>query len=189
MAKKLVITSLPQAFESIKQMNLSGSEWESDYRVAGRRALQRILEGQMRDRIDRHLQEMARRGEADRRNVARSVNDLATFYQLQGKYAEAEPLHKRALKIWEKALGKDYPGVATDLNNLALVYQAQGRYSEAEPLYRRALAIDEKALGKDHPHVATSLNNLAVLYENQGRYTEAESLYKRSLEIVEKALV
>ena len=36
MKKKLVITSLPQAFEMIKQMNLSGGEWEADYRVAGR---------------------------------------------------------------------------------------------------------------------------------------------------------
>jgi putative transposase len=68
MKKKLLITSLPQAFEMVKQMNLSGGEWEADYRVAGRRALQWILEGQMRDRIDHHLEEMARRGEADRRN-------------------------------------------------------------------------------------------------------------------------
>jgi len=66
MKKKLVISSLPQAFEMVKQMNLSGGEWEVDYRVAGRCALQGILEGQMRDRIDRHLEEMARRGEADR---------------------------------------------------------------------------------------------------------------------------
>jgi len=68
MEKKLVITSLPQAFEMVKQMNFSGDEWESDYRVAGRQALRGILEGQMRGRIDRHLEEMARRGEADRRN-------------------------------------------------------------------------------------------------------------------------
>jgi len=68
MKKKLMITSLPQAFEMVKQMNLSAGEWESDYRVAGRRALQGILEGQMRYRIDRYLEEMARRGEADRRN-------------------------------------------------------------------------------------------------------------------------
>ncbi len=68
MEKTLVITSLPQAFEMVKQMNLSGGEWESDYRVAGWQALQGILEEQMRDRIDRHLEEVAHRGEADRRN-------------------------------------------------------------------------------------------------------------------------
>jgi hypothetical protein len=67
MEQKLMITSLPQAFKMVKEMNLS-TEWDSDYREAGRRALQEILEGQMRGRIDRHLEEMARRGEADRRN-------------------------------------------------------------------------------------------------------------------------
>jgi putative transposase len=67
MEQKLMITSLPQAFEMIKEMNLS-AEWDSDYREAGRRALREILEGQMRGRIDRHLEEMARCGEADRRN-------------------------------------------------------------------------------------------------------------------------
>jgi len=67
MEQKLMITSLPQAFQMIKEMNLS-TEWDSDYREAGRRALQEILQGQMRGWIDRHLEEMARRGEADRRN-------------------------------------------------------------------------------------------------------------------------
>lgn len=45
MVEKLAITSLPQAFEMIKQMNLSGDGWGSDYRVAGRRAVKVILEG------------------------------------------------------------------------------------------------------------------------------------------------
>ena len=74
---------------------------------------------------------------------------------MQGRYAEAEPLYKRALAIREKALGPDHPDVAKALNNLAVLYQKQGRYAEAEPLYKRALAIREKALGPDHPDVAT----------------------------------
>jgi len=67
MKQRLVIKSLPQAFEMVKQMRLS-EDWESAYRVGGRRALEQILEGQMRDRIDRHLEEMARREVMDRRN-------------------------------------------------------------------------------------------------------------------------
>ena len=82
----------------------------------------------------------------------------------QGQYAQAEPLYKRSLAIWEKALGPDHPDVATSLNNLAVLYHTQGQYAQAEPLYKRSLAIREKALGPDHPDVATSLNNLAVLY-------------------------
>lgn len=59
MKQGLVITSLPQAFEMIKQIGLSEG-WESDYRVGGRRVLEKISESQMRNPIDRHLDEMAR---------------------------------------------------------------------------------------------------------------------------------
>ena len=97
-----------------------------------------------------------------------SLNNLAVLYTEQGRYAEAEPLYKRALAIDEKALGPDHPDVATALNNLAGLYDDQGRYAEAEPLYKRALAIREKALGPDHPDVAASLNNLAALYRRPG---------------------
>ncbi len=48
-----------------------------------------------------------------------SLYSLASVYQAQGRYAEAEPLHKRALAIREKALGPDHPSVATSFNNLA----------------------------------------------------------------------
>ena len=61
------------------------------------------------------------------------MNNLAELYRAQGKYAEAEPLYKRALGIREKALGPDHPDVATGLNNLAELYRVQGKYAEAEP--------------------------------------------------------
>ncbi len=65
--RKIVIRSLPQAYEIIKEMDISVG-WESDYRSAGRRSLAEILEGQMRYRIDRYLEEAARVGLEDRRN-------------------------------------------------------------------------------------------------------------------------
>ena len=97
----------------------------------------------------------------------------------QGKYAEAEPLHRSALAIRRKALGEDHPDTATGYNNLAANLNAQGKYAEAEPLYRRALAIRLKALGEDHPDTATSYNNLAANLHAQGKYAEAEPLHRR----------
>ncbi len=116
------------------------------------------------------------------------LNQTALAFYYAGKYAEAEPLYRRSLEIFEKVLGKEHPDVATSLSNLAVLYRAQGKYTEAEPLYRRSLEIREKALGNDHPDVAASLNNLAGLYYAQGKYAEAEPLCLRSLEILEKAL-
>jgi CHAT domain-containing protein/Tfp pilus assembly protein PilF len=120
--------------------------------------------------------------------VAQSLNNLALMYCYQGRYAEAEPLYRRSLQIWEARLGQDHPDVATCLNNLASLYDNQGRYAEAEPLYRRSLRIWEAKLGQDHPDVALSLNNLALLHHHQGRYAEAEPLYRRSLQIREAML-
>jgi tetratricopeptide (TPR) repeat protein len=70
-----------------------------------------------------------------------SFNNLAALYQAQGRYVEAEPLHLRALALWEQGLEPEHPYVAMSLNNLAELYRLQGRDAEAEPRYQRALVI------------------------------------------------
>ena len=110
-----------------------------------------------------------------------ALNNLAGLYDMQGRYAEAEPLFKRALAIYEKALGPDHPDVARALNNLALLYDSQDHYAEAEPLYKRSLSIRQKALGPDHPDVALAQNNLAALYSHQGRYADALPLVRTTI--------
>lgn len=82
---------------------------------------------------------------------------MAEMYQVQGRYAEAEPLLKRSLAITEKALGPDHRDVGTSLNRLAYLYQPGPLYGEAETLYKRCLTIREKTLGPDDPDVAQSL--------------------------------
>jgi tetratricopeptide (TPR) repeat protein len=122
------------------------------------------------------------------REAARLLNEAATYFYHRARYAEAEPLYRRALKIDEKAYGPDHSDVAIGLNNLAALLKATNRTAEAEPLYRRALEIDEKAYGPDHPDVAIDLNNLAQLLQATNRLAEAEPLMWRALAIDEKAL-
>jgi tetratricopeptide (TPR) repeat protein len=120
--------------------------------------------------------------------AARLLNQSGYYLRGRARYAEAEPLFRRALAIDEKAQGPNHPDAAAGLNNLAMLYYDQGCYGDAEPLYQRALAICEKALGPDHPDTAQSLNNLALLYYNQRRYAQAEPLYQRALAIYEREL-
>ena len=54
--------------------------------------------------------------------MATILNNLAELYRAQVRFAEAEPLYKRALAIKEKALGLEHPSVATGLNNLAALW-------------------------------------------------------------------
>jgi tetratricopeptide (TPR) repeat protein len=116
------------------------------------------------------------------------LNTLAELYRSTGRWAEAEPLYRRVLSIWQKLLALEHPDIATIANNFAELYRATGRYGKAEPLYQRALEIREKVLGPEHPAVAQSANNLGRLYHALGRYGEAEPLFRRALAIVEKAL-
>ncbi len=68
MSQSATIKSLPRAFRMMKAMQAQGFEWGEDYRRAGAQALKDVLEGRMAGTVDRHLEEMERRGEADRRN-------------------------------------------------------------------------------------------------------------------------
>ena len=120
--------------------------------------------------------------------ATRLLTRAGYYLYLRARYAEAEPLSRRALAIREAALGLDHPDTAASLNNLALLLCDQGRYGEAEPLLRRALAIREAALGPDHPHTAWSLGSLAELLRDQGRLGEAEPVRRRALAISEAAL-
>ena len=104
----------------------------------------------------------------------------------RGKYAEAEPLLKRALAIREKALGTDHPDVATSLEALGLLYTKQGKTAAAEPLLKRSLAIYESGLGANHPHVARCCAKMAQCCRAMGQEAEAEKLETRVKAIQEK---
>ena len=82
MARRLMIRSLPQAYEVIKEMELSAEE-DLDYRQAGREAVVKMLEERMRDRIDMHLKEIASRGGSDRRNGAFSRHLLTELGDIE----------------------------------------------------------------------------------------------------------
>ena len=61
------------------------------------------------------LKEAEKFGPQDPR-LATGLNNLAALYDTQGKYGEAELLHKRSLAIKEKVLGPDHPNVAAGVS-------------------------------------------------------------------------
>ncbi len=66
------------------------------------------------------------------------------LYRAQARYAEAEPLYKRALAIREKALRPEHPNVAKSLENYAALLRKTGRSTEAIKMKARAKAIRAK---------------------------------------------
>lgn len=124
---------------------------------------------------------------ADDVRVARTLNNMGVILDHSGKYAEAEPMFQKALKIREAKLGKSDPAVADTLNNLANLYKDQKKYKEAEPLYTRAMAIYSK-MPKGGGYMAMALNNLSVLHTNQGKMVEAKADLKSGIAYGEKSL-
>ena len=66
-------------------------------------------------------------------DVLTSMNNLARVLDNQGKYEEAEEMHRQALALRETVLGKEHPDTLTSMNNLALVLDSQGKYSTGIP--------------------------------------------------------
>ncbi len=76
--------------------------------------------------------------------MARRLNPLADVYYAQGQYAEAKPLYKRALRIYERTLGKNHPEVAVTLENYADLLRRTNRDAKAKKMEARAKAIRAK---------------------------------------------
>ena len=55
----------------------------------------------------------------------------AEMHRTQGRYAEAELLYQKAVKIAEGVFGPKHPNLALALNNLAEVYRAPGQVPQS----------------------------------------------------------
>ncbi len=73
-------------------------------------------------------------------NTAASLNNLASLYQDQERYEEAELLYQRALAIRERVLGSEHPYTIGTRRGLASVLRQMQRIEEAEALE----ALDEE---------------------------------------------
>jgi CHAT domain-containing protein/Flp pilus assembly protein TadD len=144
---------------------------------------------------------------AENATTANSMSNLAYVMTLQGKYADAEKLYRRALAVRERVLGPEHPDVATNLANLAKVLQELGKdqqisaseartrqrtgasvggSTEIEGMYRRALAIQDRTLGRQHPSTALTLKNFGDMLAQRGDYAQAEEMERAALATMEK---
>jgi len=52
----------------------------------------------------------------------------------QGKYTEAEQMHRQTLNLQEKVLGPEHPDTLLSMRGLAAVLSSQGKHLEAEQI-------------------------------------------------------
>jgi tetratricopeptide (TPR) repeat protein len=83
-----------------------------------------------------------REKDADSPDLATALSNLGRLYRDQKRFADAEPLYKRALAIREKVYGADDPSVAAVLRNYAIVERGLNKQAEAKELDDRARKIE-----------------------------------------------
>ena len=74
--------------------------------------------------------------------------NLASTYQNQGRWNEAEQLAVQVMDMSKKLLGAEHPDTLKSMANLAGTYHNQGRWNEAEQLRLEMMIIKER-MGRD----------------------------------------
>ena len=85
---------------------------------------------------------------------------LATCLHKKGRFAEAEPLYRRALAISEKVFGAEHSETASTMGMLAKLLHATGDLTGARLLMGRAYNIAAKTLGEKHATTLDMKNTL-----------------------------
>jgi tetratricopeptide (TPR) repeat protein len=129
-----------------------------------------------------------------------TLDDLASLYEEQGQYADAESILNRALEI-TKALAtppeSDSEADSTNgfnsyqrkndanvmvryLNRLAKVLRKQSKFTEAEACLNKAIEIAKKGDKYGHITLTTSLIQMARLKVEQDEIEDAEDYFKKA---------
>ena len=69
--------------------------------------------------------------------------NLGLLYRTMRRFAEAEPLIKEAITVWENTLGEDHSYVVSGLDTYVNLLRATGRNELAAKVESRARAIRE----------------------------------------------
>jgi tetratricopeptide (TPR) repeat protein len=132
-AAGVLIAEASSAASGVRLARADESVWNS-YRLAGISAQIKHNYPEAERLLLAALKEAEHSGENDH-CLRASLSDLGEFYAQLGRFAEAEPLYKRALVGYEKIFGPQLHSSCYDiLTDLADLYLDQGKYTEAEHL-------------------------------------------------------
>jgi tetratricopeptide (TPR) repeat protein len=125
--------------------------------------------------------------EPDDARILPSLNRLAEVYVAAGRFADAEAVAGRAVKLARTTIGLQPPSVADSDRWLGAALAAQGKYDEAIALYTQALPLKKKQLPAashippkqgqvSHADYADLLKEAAAVYRKAGKEKEAKDL-------------
>lgn len=114
-------------------------------------------------------------------NVAIYKESLASAYDYAEQYAQAEPLFREVLAIYEK--GDDAIRVGRALTNLAVNLEFQDRHAEALKLYLRGVEKLSKAEGYERSGLAEAHSGVGRMHQSEKQYPQAIASFRKALAI------
>jgi tetratricopeptide (TPR) repeat protein len=124
------------------------------------------------------------KGQATATRKAVTLTVLASGLSDNGRWAEAEPLFREALRLKDKG-GATPTNRSFTMAELACGLSDNGRWSEAEPIFREAMRLAEE--GGDTPTSRSiTIDELARGLLDNGRWAEAEPLFRDALRLKEE---
>jgi tetratricopeptide (TPR) repeat protein len=170
----MAITSIENAIR-IRQLHPESSRAElaRDVTTDAMMRYQRFGAADAIDPLQRAVREWDAALPGDAQSLT-AIEALAAAYRESNRYADAEPLLRRALRLREAVSGPEGAEVISTVDSLAYVEVGLGKMTEAEAFYKRLLALWAKNAGPEHPMVALTLDKMAEAYANMQRYDDAE---------------
>lgn len=114
--------------------------------------------------------------------------NMGTAMSQLGRYAEAEPVLREAVRLFEQARGPTSPAVASALQPLAGTLVFNGKFAEAEQVARRGVAINEKEFGRTNPATLSAMRQLTSAMVESGRCGAALPMIREMLALRGKVM-
>jgi tetratricopeptide (TPR) repeat protein len=113
--------------------------------------------------------------------VTTTLQSLANARYQLGNNAEAEKLHREALRLTRLRHGNTGVEVADRLEQLGLFLMYTGHPDQAEPLLNESLGMFRRAYGENHPQVVSGLVALGDVQRGLHRLPESEATFQAAL--------
>jgi len=109
-----------------------------------------------------------------------TLRSLGQVYDAAGRFAEAEEVFQRRIKLAEITWANNADMLSTVYDDLALFYLQHKRYEDAKPIYDHAIKIRRDAFGESSSEVVKSLKLYASLLRLGGQDGEANQMTEQA---------
>jgi tetratricopeptide (TPR) repeat protein len=103
------------------------------------------------------------------KSIVVTLENLASVYFTMGKLAQAAPLMRRVLRIYQDNMGEDHADVAVIANNLAILYHSWEKFPDAAQYYNLALSIKGKLVKATDPQIVQLKAGLSAALNEMSR--------------------